>query len=150
MSNTRLFVLLAGAFGVAVAAAAADEARHGIDLGKHEYQANCAQCHGASGRGEGPRAESLPRVIPDLTSFADRHGGLYPTHLAWLTIDGRSLPDTVQRHREMPVWGQEYRNEALANPDFRAPESFTGERVGALVDYVATLQANWKGPAPRE
>jgi hypothetical protein len=89
-------------------------------------------------------------VIPDLTTFADRHGGPYPAQRAWLAIDGRSLPEGVQRHREMPVWGQEYRNVALANPDFRSPESFTGERVGALVDYVATLQANWKGSSPRE
>jgi mono/diheme cytochrome c family protein len=150
MSAKGVFVLMAGALGVAVTVAAADEAKHGMDLGMQEYQANCAQCHALSGGGEGPRAESLGRVIPDLTSFADRHGGLYPAQLAWITIDGRSLDEGVQRHREMPVWGQEYRNEALANPDYRAPESYAGERVGALVDYVATLQASWKGSAPRE
>ena len=150
MSTTRLFVLVAGAIGMAVATAAADEAKHGIDLGRQEYQASCAQCHGGSGRGEGPRAEMLGSVIPDRTSFAERHGGVDPAQRAWLTIDGRSLPEGVQRHREMPVWGQEYRNAALANPEFRSPESFVGERVGALVDYVATLQASWTGSAPRE
>ena len=46
MSTTRLFVVIAAAFGMAAAAAAADEAKRGIDLGKQEYQANCAQCHG--------------------------------------------------------------------------------------------------------
>lgn len=150
MSSRALSVLVAGLFGVACFAAAADEVTHGIALGKQEYQAKCASCHGGSGRGEGPVAELLPRIVPDLTSLADRHGGLFPTQLAWATIDGRSLDDHVQRYRGMPVWGQDFRNEALSSPSYRAPEAYAGERIGALVDYLVMLQAGWAGPAPRE
>ena len=145
-----LSVFIVGAFGIGFAAVAADEAAHGLALGKQEYQAKCASCHGLSGRGEGPRAEMLSRVIPDLTTYAERHGGVFPSQLAWMTIDGRSLDEGVQRHRDMPVWGQDFRNDALSSPAYRAPEAFVGERIGALVDYVTPLQASWTGSAPRE
>jgi mono/diheme cytochrome c family protein len=143
MSARALSILVAGAFGVAFAAHAAGEAVHGLELGKSEFQTNCAACHGASGRGEGAMAQTLDRNVPDLTTMTNRYGGVFPTVHTWLVIDGRSLYEAHQRARGMPLWGQDYRNEALANPSYRAPEAYVGERIGALVDYVATLQTGW-------
>jgi mono/diheme cytochrome c family protein len=131
--------VIAGAVGMIGLGAVAGDAVHGIDLGKQEYMSKCAVCHGESGVGAGDSTEVLTRKPGDLATLARRNGG-YPTELVWLAIDGRTLDDSVQRHREMPVWGQDYRNEALANPEYRTPEVYVSQRVGALVDYVATLQ----------
>ncbi|WP_348752455.1 c-type cytochrome [uncultured Aquincola sp.] len=40
----------------------------GIQRGLALYQAHCAACHGADGRGEGPLAASLPRWPPTLSA----------------------------------------------------------------------------------
>src|SRR5207302_8417949 len=65
-----------------------------IDDGARLYQANCAQCHGAGGHGDGPNAAALnPRPV-DLTV----HVGLHPQYqlYAWIT---NGIPRTA-----MPAW----------------------------------------------
>ncbi len=133
-------IFFAAACALSAVGAAADSSNQGLELGKQEYLARCAVCHGESGVGAGDSTEALTRKPADLATYARRNGGGYPRELAWLAIDGRTLDDSVQRHRVMPIWDQEYRNEALANPTYRAPEKFVSERIAALVDYVETLQ----------
>ena len=140
MSAKTLFVLMAGALGMVFAATAADEAKHGLELGKQEYMAKCASCHGATGKGNGDFTRLITTSPPDLTTYAQRNGGYFPKDQAWMTIDGRTLDDHVQRYRGMPVWGQNFRDEALTTPAYHAPESYAAERIGALVDYLATIQ----------
>ncbi|MGB2819027.1 MAG: hypothetical protein WBC37_17590 [Burkholderiaceae bacterium] len=142
MSARTWSAVIAGAIGLIGLGAVAGDAVHGINFGKQEYLSKCAVCHGESGVGAGDSTEALMRRPADLATIARRNGGAYPTQLVWLAIDGRTLDDSVQRHREMPIWGQDYRNEALANPEYRAPEVFVSQRIGALVDYVGTLQVN--------
>ena len=38
-----------------------------VDLGKNEFELNCAVCHGLQGRGDGPYAGLLKTPVPDLT-----------------------------------------------------------------------------------
>lgn len=141
MSTKSLSVIVAAALGVAVLGAGAfQSAEEKLAFGKQEYLEKCAVCHGESGVGAGESTEALTRTPADLVTYARRNGGIYRKDLARIAIDGRTLPDSVQFHREMPVWGQEYRNEALANPAYRAPEQYVSERIDALVEYVATLQ----------
>jgi mono/diheme cytochrome c family protein len=140
MSAKKLFVLLAGAMGMALSVGAAENTLHGMELGQHEYQAKCASCHGASGRGDGYFSWLITTSPPNLTTYAERNGGAFPTELAWLTIDGRTLDEDTQRFRGMPVWGQNYRDEALATPSYRTPEVYASERIAALVDYLASIQ----------
>ena len=138
MATSRWQVnFIVAALGLAVAGAGAQEPRQGASLGKQEYQANCVPCHGASGRGEGPRAESLSRVPPDLTSYARRNGGTMPNQHARATIDGRAFHD---KYRPMPAWVEYYTEEAAALPDSAVPGGYVDTRLSALVDYLATLQ----------
>ena len=132
-------VVTAGVLGLGAVGAAADDLAQ-LQLGKQEYLDKCAVCHGESGLGAGDTTEALIRKPGDLTSYAKRHGGAFPTQLAWATIDGRTLDEHVQRNREMPLFGQDYRNEALANPTYKAPEAYVSQRIDALLPYVATLQ----------
>ena len=39
-----------------------------IKLGKNLFTKNCKSCHGAIGKGDGPKAASLKTKMPDLTS----------------------------------------------------------------------------------
>ena len=106
-----------------------------INVGKREYDVNCAVCHGPKGKGPG-------RLGPaDLTTLAQRNGGWFPIARVYEVIDGRRL---VKAHgsREMPVWGLGYWAEALeyyAQAPANA-EADVRDRILALTEYVYRLQ----------
>ncbi|WP_333713561.1 c-type cytochrome [Yoonia sp.] len=56
--------------------------------GRTAYLENCASCHGADGKGDGPLARGLAVAPPDLTTIAARNGGVFPTDQVMSTIDG--------------------------------------------------------------
>jgi len=113
------------------------------DAGKMEYEAHCAICHGTSGAGNGEMRRYLTKAPSDLTTIAKRNGGAFPNQLVWELIDGRSATE-IGPHgaREMPVWGQRYRMEALMQASTAAePEWYVRNRIVALLDYLARMQA---------
>jgi mono/diheme cytochrome c family protein len=135
-----LAVLVAGVFGIAATTAlAAGEATKQLSFGKAQFQARCATCHGATGKGKGPSAVELDMKVPDLTTYAKRNGGAFPTDLAWQKIDGR--PATYDLSRQMPVWGSDFRHEAMANVKrTAAPESYVAAEISAILEYVKSIQ----------
>ena len=142
MRTARKRWLLALAMALPVVALA----QEGADFGKYEYYTKCATCHGISGKGDGAVAKHLIKPPPDLTTYAKRNGGVFPTQLAWQVIDGR-LDVAIGPHgtREMPVWGQEFRREALRSaerldPAGPSPEWYVSRRLIALIDYLASIQ----------
>ncbi len=142
MSTRTTAVLLAGAAGLALSAFAAGSASDQWSVGRLEYQAHCAGCHGNAGTGGGPLNAQLMHPAPDLTTFAARNGGMYPRQLAWETIDGRPYLGDDTPSRQMPVFGIEFREDAQTGPEATAyPEWQVSGRIAALVDYVASLQA---------
>ena len=60
--------------------------------GKKIYTANCANCHGASGQGDGPAGKTLTPKPSDLAAMAPRHAA---GDLAWKIENGRGA---------MPAW----------------------------------------------
>lgn len=46
--------------------------------GGEVYARYCASCHGAQGKGDGPRAASCKRPPGDLTTLSERNGGVFP------------------------------------------------------------------------
>lgn len=115
------------------------------DIGKEEYDSNCATCHGRSGKGDGPQAEFLPTKPADLTKLAKKNGGVFPASRVHEVIDGR-LEVAAHGSREMPVWGKEFLFDESPGPEdgtvetFSEVESRVNARIQALVDYVARLQ----------
>ena len=121
-------------------------AQDSVDFGKYEYYAKCASCHGLSAKGDGPVAKHLTKAPPDLTTYAKRNGGTFPTQLAWQAIDGRPVAIGAHGTADMPVWGQEFRRESIRpadrmDPAGPTPEWYVARRIMALIDYLASIQA---------
>jgi mono/diheme cytochrome c family protein len=119
------------------------------DIGKAEYQSNCASCHGVSGKGDGPVAPSLAVKPSNLTTLAKKNGGVFPTQRVFEIIDGRQ---DVKAHgpRTMPVWGKEFQKNvpslyvpqpggAIYSRNYR--NAIVNAKIISLVDYLYRIQA---------
>jgi mono/diheme cytochrome c family protein len=97
------------------------------------FRSYCASCHGADARGAGPIANELRRLPPNLTTFAMRNGGVFPSERLRQIIDGRWI--SSHGDREMPVWGDAFK---------RTRDGLTDEavkaRIEAITNYIAGIQ----------
>ncbi len=103
------------------------------DAGSQLFRTYCASCHGTSARGDGPLAEQLRRMPPDLTQFTKRNGGMFPSERVYRIIDGRDVPS--HGDREMPVWGDVFR----MVPGGSGPGGVKA-RIDAVVRYLEGIQ----------
>ena len=133
MRHVTPFMLSALLFGAVPAAAQRIPSLTIESLtGRDSYEFYCAACHGRDGRGDGPVGQAL-RVTPaDLTTMANRHGGMFPREdvRKYIIGMGRAIP--AHGPSDMPVWG----------PIFRTSESDARVRVRIdnLLDYLEKLQ----------
>jgi mono/diheme cytochrome c family protein len=104
--------------------------------GQREYQAYCATCHGAQGKGDGPMSTILTVVPADLTQLRNKNKGEFPFWRVYKVIDGR---DMVRGHgaRNMPVWGAHFLSEEGGG--YLDEDRVIG-RVLALVYYLQSIQ----------
>ena len=108
--------------------------------GEGDFNMYCASCHGENGKGNGPKSFGLSKPAPDLTQLTIRNGAFPREKLIGL-IDGRD-PIPAHMDREMPVWGVWFKEEAAAElGGGEGDEGSVARRVGNLVDYVESLQA---------
>jgi mono/diheme cytochrome c family protein len=106
-----------------------------FDIGKVEYESNCATCHGTMGKGDGPTATYLNRKPSDLTTLAKNNGGVFPVVAMYETITGERQY-AGHGTREMPVWGEFY----VESP-YIHPEAYMRARILAIMEYINRLQA---------
>ncbi len=137
MSVLGTVVLAAALLAFSGAASAAEKK----DIGKMEYQSNCASCHGVQGKGDGVNKPYLTKSPTDLTTLAKQNGGVFPFARAYEVIDGRQ---EVKGHgsRDMPVWGYDYSVKA-AEYYMDVPydaETYVRARILALIEYINRLQ----------
>lgn len=102
------------------------------DPGSRLFRTHCASCHGVTGRGNGPLADQLQHVPPDLTKYTSRNGGVFPRERVYRIIDGRDVAS--HGDREMPVWGDVFKSGGAASPD-----DVKG-RIDAIVRYLEGIQ----------
>ena len=114
----------------------AEEDEH---LGLTEYELACMPCHGADGKGDGPKAATLAKQPADLTRIASANGGAFPRGKVAEMIDGRAQ---VAAHgpRDMPVWGERYRKPVDRGEAVRRIDQRARAQIDALVAYLETLQ----------
>ena len=139
MTRVGKLLLIGAALGLA----------HGTDLaaqediGKREYEANCAVCHGPEAKGDGPMVDFLTQRVPSLATLSKANAGVFPFRRVYEIIDGRA---EVRAHgpREMPVWGDEYSAEVYERHGLfygqRHGEGVIYGRILALIAYISELQ----------
>ena len=112
-----------------------------FDFGEREYMSNCAQCHGASGKGDGVLRPYLNKSPSDLTVLSKHNSGVFPQDRIYRVIDGR---DMVPLHgeRDMPAWGMDYSSKAAQDwQDWPYnTEAYVRSHITALVDYIHRRQ----------
>ncbi len=130
---------------LAFSAGANQVSAQAFDVGKNEYLTNCAACHGAAGKGNGPVAKHLKTPVPDLTVLSKNNAaGMFPVNHVWGVIDGRAL-FTAHGSKAMPVWGKEYTvlKQAGVYGPFAAAmntQNFVNGRILALIGYIESIQ----------
>jgi mono/diheme cytochrome c family protein len=147
MKRKAMLAALAGAAIVLTPLLGA--AQQPFDLGKREYESNCAVCHGPIGKGDGPYMRFMAykaKGVSDLTMIARRNGGAFPFQRVYETIDGTQELD-AHGPRDMPVWGKDYvrqARDAYRDENYMMgrydPELYTRTRILALTDYLNRLQ----------
>jgi mono/diheme cytochrome c family protein len=128
--------VLAGACSIA----AAQQTAQRLDIGKREFDNNCAVCHGRDAKGAGPYADLLKRSPPDLTTMSRRNAGVFPLSQAYDVIEGAG---PGHGGRDMPIWGQDYSIKA-AEYYIDMPydsQAYVRSRILALAEYLSRLQA---------
>ena len=102
--------------------------------GPEMYTTYCAVCHGVDGKGNGPAAEALKALPPDLTKLASTNGCKYPSDHVTSAIQGEPRL-LAHGSKEMPVWG------ALFWGMSQGHSSEVQLRVTNLNKYIESLQA---------
>lgn len=143
-TNPLVTLALAGALGAALTPYAASAESLAVNLGKIEYRSNCASCHGAEGKGDGPMADQLTVAPANLQMISKNNGGVFPFDRVYDLVDGR---DTLRAHgpSEMPIWGEDYAVDAATMSGQRdanrhSIEAAVAGRVLSLVYYLRSIQ----------
>jgi mono/diheme cytochrome c family protein len=103
------------------------------DLGTRLFRTYCASCHGVNALGDGPIAKQLLQGAPELTRFALRNGGVFPTDRVYDIIDGRGV--RAHGDTEMPIWGDAFRSGPSG-----FDEATVKKRIEAIVNYLRAIQ----------
>ena len=106
--------------------------------GKIKYQHYCANCHGATGKGDGEMAALMVIKPANLTHLNKQNKGEFPFWRVYRAIDGREI---VRGHgsREMPLWGFVFQVEEGANGTSTQLDLVRG-RIWQLVYFLESLQ----------
>ena len=118
------------------------------DIGKAEFLASCASCHGGDAKGNGPVGIVLKQRPADLTVLAKKNNGVFPVEKVYRVIDGR---EEISGHgkRDMPVWGYRFvppSNKNLKTSDGyivsppASAEAIVHSRILAVIDYLNRMQ----------
>jgi mono/diheme cytochrome c family protein len=102
-----------------------------------DYLQDCAECHGADGKGAGAEKRTARGYVStDLTQISERNGGEFPRQQVYDAIDGRHR---IAAHflGDMPRWGTRY---SIDEKDNSAAEQPVRDRISALVDVVESMQ----------
>ncbi|KJS40680.1 MULTISPECIES: cytochrome c [unclassified Roseovarius] len=122
---------------LAVAACAQTISMPDASEGAVIYNANCAQCHGASGKGDGPWATDLSPRPADLTQLSK--AGVFPRARVLSVIDGYDR--TGLPGQEMPEFGLLLEGDTVPVDVGDGVFTPTPRPLAALMAYLQSIQA---------
>ncbi|WP_306112987.1 MULTISPECIES: cytochrome c [unclassified Roseovarius] len=100
------------------------------------YAENCAQCHGPSGKGDGPWAASMRPRPANLTQLSD--DGVFPRARVLSVIDGYDR--TGLPGHEMPEFGLLLRGDTVPVDVGDGVLTPTPRPLAALLAYLESIQ----------
>lgn len=135
--SIRISVALFGLAALAVGGIGWSQTFEPLDLsGEELFMRYCAACHGSDARGTGPVAQTLNKLVPDLSRLSELNGGEFPAGAIREAIDGRSMAIS-HGTRQMPVWGYEFWVDEGADI---VAEGTAGEMIDRIVVYLESVQ----------
>lgn len=134
----RAFVFPVGMAVLAVLAACVMPKRAAdVPTGAADFAANCAACHGVTGRGDGEAAVGLAKRPADLTVLSARNGGVFPGTQVMAQIWGYTGRD---EGRVMPEFKELLDSETVLFDGGDGIATPTPLRLVQLAEYVRGLQ----------
>lgn len=108
--------------------------------GPDDYKDNCARCHGADAKADGPDAQEKPGYhAADLTQISKHHGGRFRRQEIYDVIDGgKRLPGHYNFDSLMPLWGLSFQLRGKQYSE--ESEAAVKRRINALLDYLESIQ----------
>ncbi|MDU8912820.1 cytochrome c [Aestuariicoccus sp. MJ-SS9] len=106
--------------------------------GRALFQENCAVCHGAEARGDGPMADGLDKKPADLTRIAARNGGSFPRAEVLSLIDGYARSDL--EGPGMPEFGELLKGDLVPLDTGDGILTPTPRKLVALMEYLESIQ----------
>ncbi len=132
-------ILLPVLLPIAIATADTTQAKGVVlaESGQKLYERYCSSCHGLSGKGDGPAADTLNPKPANLTGIARRAQSKADWGKVASFIDGR-IAVAAHGSRKMPIWGKEL-GEKIPEQELRE-EMIRGD-LAAIVDYLKSIQS---------
>ncbi|MFC0339488.1 c-type cytochrome [Paracoccus niistensis] len=109
----------------------------GHDRGREYFVTYCADCHGATGKGDGPAAPSLTPAPTDLTMIARRNGQIFPKLQVMGKINGHTMGSS---DRDMPQFADVLNGPPMMYDAGDGRKVETSMKLVELVEYLETLQ----------
>jgi mono/diheme cytochrome c family protein len=101
--------------------------------GRDIYMDRCGACHGEDAKGSGPAAGALAVVPANLTTLAQRNGGVFPADYVKKVV-GDWVEIRAHGSREMPIWGE------LFHPKSAAGQQAADEQFEKLAAFLKSVQ----------
>lgn len=106
--------------------------------GRALFMENCAVCHGADAKGDGPLARDMAKAPKDLTLIRARNGGDFPRAQVMSTIDGYTRADISGP--DMPEFGALLDGDLIPFDSGDGIQTPTPRKLVALLEYIESVQ----------
>ena len=124
-----------GAAMLGLIAACAPDAQ--VTTARSDYKELCVECHGTTGKGDGPLAQGMDPRPADITQVAAMNGGVFPKNRVMSHIYGFT---PGRSESPMPQFGDLLNGRTVMYDSGDGIETPTPWRLVALMEYVEGMQ----------
>lgn len=137
MPANRISFALAAMVTLGLSACAVEDMPQASE-GQELFMTNCAVCHGADAKGNGPMAAAMDPLPSDLTTIQARNNGVFPVSQVLSKIDGYAQGGTTGP--SMPQFGDLFRGDLVPIDTGDGVMTPTPRKLVALLEYIEAIQ----------